>query len=238
MIKTLYNVVLLTLAINFLAIAGGMGWLWKDGRLGKEQIARIKEVLYPAPTPVEPEDTGDPTTHPSIRLEDLLAKASGRTAAEQVEFLQQSFDAQSAQLDRRHRELLDLQRQIDLAKSQLTADRAKLAAGQQKLQDEQQLQQKLATDKGFQDSLNLYQTMPSKQVKGVFMSLDDEIVVRYLQAMPPRTASKIIKEFKTPDETIRIQRVLERMRQSSPPAESAKQQPAPDPEGRQAAAGP
>jgi hypothetical protein len=32
--------------------------------------------------------------------------------------------------------------------------------------------------------------------------------------MQPRQASRIIKEFKTPDETARIQRVLEKMRNS------------------------
>ena len=93
---------------------------------------------------------------------------------------------------------------------------SKLAKGEQALETEQQLQQKLATDKGFQDSLSLYQTLPGKQVKTIFMGLDDETVVRYLQAMPPRTSAKIVKEFKSPDETDRIQRVLERMRQSQP----------------------
>lgn len=245
MVKSLYHVLLLTLAINFLAVAGGVGWLWNDGRLGKEQVAQIKQILYPPPAPpsVDADAPADPTTQPAgMKLEDLLAKAAGRTAAEQVEFLQQSFDAQAAQLDRRQRELLDLQRQIDLAKGQLATDRAKLAAGQQKLLADQQLQEKLANDKGFQDSLNLYQTMPSRQVKGVFMTLEDEVVVRYLQAMPPRTASKIVKEFKTPDEVARIRRVLERMRQSPPPAESASQEQRTSPAspsdqgGRQAAA--
>jgi hypothetical protein len=228
MIKNLYHVLLLTLAINFLALAGGVGWLYKDGRLGQEQVAQIKQILYPPAVPPPADAEPDPTTRPAIDLEALLAKASGRTAAEQVEFLQQSFDAQTAQLDRRYRELLDLQRQIELAKQHLAADRANLAAGEQKLRDEQQLQEKLASDKGFQDSLSLYQTMPAKQVKQVFMSLDDETVVRYLQAMAPRTASKIVKEFRTPEETARVQRVLERMRQQTQqqqatqaPAESA-----------------
>jgi hypothetical protein len=44
------------------------------------------------------------------------------------------------------------------------------------------------------------------------MTLDDATVMNYLQAMEPREAAKVIKEFKSPEETARIQNVLERMR--------------------------
>lgn len=242
MIGKLYNVVLLTLAINFLCVAGGVAWLWSSGRLGKAQVEKIVEVLFPPPAPgvaVEETQPEDPTTRPAPRLEELLAKASGRTAAEQVQFIQQAFDAQSAQLDRRFRELADLQRQVDLAKQQLAGDRAKFTADQQKLLDEQRAQERLASDKGFQDSLALYQSMPARQVKTLFMGLDDETVVRYLQAMPPRSASKIVKEFKTPEETARVQTILERMRQSQPapanaePSQAQQKQPQPGRAGQE-----
>lgn len=218
MIKKFGLAIILMLAINFLALAGGAGWLWKGGHLGKDQVAKIKEILFPPPAKPEEvkldESTPDPSTQPSIKLEEMLAKASGRSAIEQVEFIQQAFDAQRSELDRRYRELQDLQRQVDIAKGQLSIDRTSHEAKEKSLAEQTQSQQKLAGDKGFQDSLALYQSMPGKQVKTVFMGLDDETMVRYLQAMQPRQASRIIKEFKTLDETARIQRVLERMRQS------------------------
>jgi flagellar motility protein MotE (MotC chaperone) len=218
MIKRLFLAIALLLAINFLAIAGGVGWLWKGGKLGKDQVAQIKEILFPPPPKAEEvkleEESVDATTQPSVKLEELLAKASGRTAVEQVEFLQQAFDAQRNELDRRYRELQDLQRQVDIAKQKLADDRTAHEAKEKQLASQQQVQTKQTDDKGFQDSLALYQSMPSKQVKSVFMGLDDETLVRYLQAMQPRQASRIIKEFKTPDETARIQRVLEKMRNS------------------------
>ncbi len=218
MVKKLAQAVVLMLALNFIALAGGAGWLWKGGHLGKDQVARIKEILFPPPAKPEvvklDETTSGPSTQPSVKLEELLAKASGRSAIEQVEFIQQAFDAQRSELDRRYRELQDMQRQVDIAKAQLSTDRTAHELKDKKLAEQTQSQQKLAGDKGFQDSLSLYQSMPGKQVKTVFMGLDDETMVRYLQAMQPRQASRIIKEFKTPDETARIQRVLERMRQS------------------------
>ena len=86
----------------------------------------------------------------------------------------------------------------------------------QALDAAKQQQAALASDKGFQDSLLLYNTMAAKQVKNIFMGLDDPTVMNYLRAMQPRTAAKIIKEFKTQEETDRIQRIIERMRQSTP----------------------
>jgi len=54
----------------------------------------------------------------------------------------------------------------------------------------------------------------------VFFGLEDDTVMRYLQAMQPRTASKIIKEFKTPEELARIATVLERIRLASAEADA------------------
>jgi hypothetical protein len=216
-VKKLFQVIILTLAMNFLLLAGGVGWLYRSGHLDRERIADVKKLLFPPPPEAAPTTQPDPTTQPALRLDDLLVRASGRSAGEQVEFIQQTFDAQAAQLDRRERELADLQRQVDLAKQQMAHDRAKLAQDQQDLASRQTQESKLATDKGFQDSLQLYNSMPAKQVKQVFMTLGDDVVQRYLEAMEPRTAAKIIREFKAPEEVERIQRVLERMRQANSP---------------------
>ncbi|HEV2294364.1 MAG TPA: hypothetical protein VGR35_10940 [Tepidisphaeraceae bacterium] len=216
--KKLGGVIMLTLAINFLAAAGGIAYLFQTGQLDREKVRAIKALVL-APPPVDPATTQPsphdaPTTRPAANLDELLAKASGRTAGEQVEFIQRSFDAQMALLDRRQRELTDLQRQVDLAKQQMERDRIALEKSRTELAAQQQLATKLATDKGFQDSLQLYNTMSAKQVKRVFMALDDETMRQYLQAMQPRKAAAIIKEFKTLDEVSRIQNVMEAMRTS------------------------
>ncbi len=216
--KKLSGIIVLTLAINFLAAAAGIAYLFQAGKLNREKVVAIKELVF-TPPPVDPATTQPsaqeaPTTKPVNSLEQLLAEASGRTAGEQVEFIQRSFDAQMAMLDRRQRELTDLQRQVDLAKQQMERDRVVLEKGRTELSTQQQLATKLETDKGFQDSLQLYNTMSGKQVKTIFMTLDDETMRQYLQAMQPRNAARIIKEFKTPDEVARIQKVMEAMRTS------------------------
>jgi len=45
------------------------------------------------------------------------------------------------------------------------------------------------------------------------MGLEDATVIQYLQAMEGRSAARITKEFKSPEETQRLAKLLEKMRQ-------------------------
>jgi hypothetical protein len=216
--KKLVHVLVVTLAMNFLALAGFVGWLHQTKRIDRDRIAAIRQILFPDAAPAtqpSTEPSADPTTQPILRLEELLARTTGRPATEQVQFIQHSFDTQMTQLERRERELSDLQRQVEAARQQLTRDRSAITQQQAQLTAREEEAVRLAGDKGFQDSLLLYSTMSGKQVRSIFMGLDDQTVVRYLQAMQPRTATRIIKEFKTPQEVARIQTILEMMRTSS-----------------------
>ncbi len=213
--KKILNLLVILLAIHFLAVVAGALWLVQTGHVDSDRFAQVKQIVFPPPPPptTAPLATpDDPTTRPTARLDELLAKQTGRTAAEQVDFIQHTFDAQLARIDRRERELVALQRQIDLAKAQVTRDRATLDTEQRQLAAREAQAVKLQSDQGFQDSLDLYKAMPAKQVKTIFMGLDDSTIISYLQAMEPRTASKILKEFKTADEISRIELIMEKMR--------------------------
>src|SRR5436190_13689765 len=213
--KKLLSVLSLTLAINFLIVAGFVAYLYRDGRLDRARITAIKEILFPPPPPEAPatQPVTDQLAQPTMKLEELLAKTAGRPAAEQLEYIRKSFDSQMAQLDRAHRELLDLNQQVEQARGKLNEERKALDDKEKKLADRDQQSQRLASDQGFPDSLNLYPTLPAKQVKTIFMGLEDATVIQYLQAMESRTAAKITKEFKTPEETQRLAKLLEKMRQ-------------------------
>jgi len=211
--KKLWNVLVLTLAVNFLALAGVVGWLRQEGRLDREKIEAIKAVLFPPttqPTVQLAENTA--TTRPVIRLEEMLAKYAGKPPAEQLEYIRQSFDSQMVQLERAQRGLLDLQRQVELAQQKLDGEKAGLEEQRKKLAAQEQESQRLAADKGFQDTLALYQSLPAKQAKAVFMGMDDQTAVKYLQAMEPRAVAKITKEFKSAEETERLKKLMEKMR--------------------------
>lgn len=227
--KKIFDVLVLTLAVNFLLLIAGVGWLYQSGHLDRPKLHSIKEVVFPATQPAaattQPaEPVGPPP--PSKQLEDLLAKSVGhRTAADQLEFIRQKYDQSMAELDGRERAVQDLERQVAAGNRKLVEDRKALEAERQKLADREQQSDKLAGDKGFQETLALYNSMPARQVKTIFMSMpDDQQLADYLEAMEPRTASKVIKEFKSGPELQRMNRVLEKMRK---PQQSAAASPAP-----------
>jgi hypothetical protein len=203
---------------------GGIAWLYKTQKLDRAKVQQIKDLVFaPATQPVEATpQTRDPATQPTLRLEQMMAKVSGRSASEQIQFMQTSFDTQMTLLDRRFQDLSDQRKTLEQARSQLDKDREKLRTEQKQLTATEQAQAKLLTDQGFQDTLNLYSTMPAKQVKTIFMSLSDDTMIQYLRAMEPRAATKIIKEFKSPEENERVGKVMEKMRQAqastAPPA--------------------
>ena len=213
--KKLLNVLAITLAFNFIALAGGVVYLFQTGALSRDKIAAIKVLLGPATTQAttqEIKDQPDASTQPTIKLEELLAKVSGRPAGEQVEFMQRTFDSQMAQLDRRQQELAALQVTIANAEKTMKVDRDKFAADLKKFEVREKAASRDAQDKGFADSLALYDSMPPKQVKDVFAGLDDATATRYLRAMEPSRAAKIFKEFKTPVENDRVQRIIDLIR--------------------------
>jgi hypothetical protein len=216
--KKLLSVFAWTLALNFLAVIAGVAWLYSAHKLDRDKVQQIKDLVFaPATQPAATQPTAearDATTQPTLRLEEMMAKVSGRSASEQVEFMQSTFNAHMALLDRRFQDLQNQRRTLDQAKSQIDKEREKLTAEQKALAAAREEQAKLLADKGFEDTLNLYNTMPAKQVKSVFMTMTDETMIQYLRVMEPRTATKIMKEFKTPAETERIGKVMEKMRQA------------------------
>jgi len=217
--KKIIQVLSMVLAINFLAVLGGVGWLVQSGHLDKARAQAVKEVLFPTTATSEPTTepaVASPATQPFVNLDDLLASHAGKSAGEQVEIIQQSFDTQSAQLDRRKRELDALAEQVAREQKRLSDAGASLDQARKQLDEREKQDENRASDKGFQDSLKLYNSMPSAQVKKIFMSLPVDTVVNYLQAMPARSATKIIKEFKTDKETELIHQVMEKMRQGGP----------------------
>jgi flagellar motility protein MotE (MotC chaperone) len=158
-------------------------------------------------------------------LDDLMAQQSGRSATEKVEFIQRTFDTRMLELDRRQTELADLQSQVDLANQKLSVDRKALEKEKQAVAAKEKEAQTLQTDQGFQDSLAVYNSIPPKQVKDIFLNLDQQTVRQYLEAMDARQAGKIVKEFKTPVERAFIQKVLESMREAQASSTDGKQQP-------------
>ena len=213
--KKLLTVIAFTLALNFLALVGVVAYMYSNGTLNREKIALVKAVFAPASAPTTAtttQATADPTTQPLFKLEELLAKVSGRSAGEQVEFMQRTFDVKMAELDHRVQEMQALQAQIDNSRAALVKDQTKLKADQLAVATREKSLTKQLDDKGFNDTMAMIEALPSKQIKDLFSGMDDATAVRYLRAMEPDKAAKILKEFKTPAESLRVRKLMDIIR--------------------------
>lgn len=220
LLKKLALALMIVLAINFVAVVGTGAYLFGTGVLSKEKLGEITKVMYPEPTSqpaTQPATSGDATTQPIMRIDEFLGATAGKTAAEQLAFMQSAFDRQMALLDRQRQELFDLRRQVELARSQFLKEKAALDDREKRVAARETTMNSQVVDKGFTETLKLYNAMPTKQVKDIFAQLEDETVVRYLQAMDARRASRVLGEFKTPEELKRAQALLEMMRKKDAP---------------------
>jgi flagellar motility protein MotE (MotC chaperone) len=224
-VKKIFGVLMLTLAMNFIMLSGGVGYLYQTKRLDKDKVHQIKEILFPPPAPAAPGATAttQPTTLPTLKLEELLAASAGRPAAEQVAMLQRTFDSRMAQLDARERQVRSQNDLVENAKAQLKLEREQFEKDRAALEARQDEAAQLASDKGFQEALKLYGTMKPKQLKDVFATMPDDDVVRYLRKLESRQVSKVLAEFKTPAELQRVKALIEQVRSAEPGA-PAKQQ--------------
>ncbi|MFN4242035.1 MAG: hypothetical protein ACK4PI_02235 [Tepidisphaerales bacterium] len=214
--RKLLQVILVLAAVHFLAIMAGAGYLLATGKLNRETASAIRDVLFPPPPApaAEPPPTTQPAPPPTplLRLEELLARQAGRPATEQVETIRGAFDEQMSLLERRFRELQDLQRQVELARGALAVERAALEERERSLAERETRRAEQEQDQGFQTELQLLTAMPAAQAKRVLMAMDEETAARYVQAMPARAATKILREFKTGEENAHLQAVLARIR--------------------------
>src|SRR3954471_24594681 len=150
--KKLFNVIIVLLALNFLALAGGAGWLvknslLKDGQIDRGKVAEIKKILFPPPpeiTAATQPSGGDPSTQPFGKLDALLAEKAGMPVGQQVEYLQQMYDAKMAEMDRRQRELLALKDQVERAQHELDFGRGQLQKAEKAVVDREQEAARLA----------------------------------------------------------------------------------------------
>src|SRR5947209_17717994 len=97
--------------------------------------------------------------------------------------MQRSFDAQAALLERREREIGRNAAEAREALKQAAEERQRLVTWQKKLDDREKALKTEVLDKGFEDSLAVYNAMQPKQVKGVFGPIGDAAALRDLRGM-------------------------------------------------------
>jgi flagellar motility protein MotE (MotC chaperone) len=231
--KKLASLLLLLCILNLLAVAGLVGYLVATERLDKQKASAIVDLLRHKGTPDKfretlydileptPSTSTAPASQPALAADTPSSDTTPGSAQDRINASHQALDQETLRLENQAQELRHRQELL----VQLQAD---VTAKLKKIDDEKQAFEKRvaqvntqAADDSFQKSLALYNELKSKQVKDLFMPMPPDEIAKFLTAMDPDRAAKIIGEFKTPDEARAIAIVLDRIRTAGTTSASA-----------------
>lgn len=219
--RTLKFALITLLLLHLLAAGAGVGWLILSGRVSTERIAEIKETFQ---RPVaeekarqeEQKEKAKQLQAEAERAERLSQLGEASTTADRLAEANQRNEILLRQLERTRSEIQALQQNLHLARQRLERQNEQVHAANERLEQRLAEIEQRFNDEGFKKAVTLYESLPAEQVKAMFTSLMEdgrtEQVVAYLEAMQPRIAAKVLKEFERGADVQRAVNLTERLR--------------------------
>lgn len=229
--RNLWTIASVLAMANLFAIASVVGWLGASGRLDRERIDELKQVLGEtaqerearlAQQQEQEEARQQEVERLEARVETLMT--SPMTAEELVRLQQEAAMAADQRMTRAMRELEDLRNL--LARERAEADRLGEAIELQRAAFEARIAERdnLLGQEQFRTAVDTLQGLRPPAAMNVLMAMWDgqapppegdldgqAIVVEYLRAMEGRQRNKILAEFEEQDPTLAAV-LLERLR--------------------------
>jgi len=202
MMKRVYTILALLAMVNLFAIAGFVGFLFATGRLNKDRVGQVAQVLrgeYPASQPVA---ASQPTTQEAPPQRSGQEIAAGQARRETLQLQNERLEQESAQRKSlgESLEVRVLRRLEEIQKRNETFEKQKKALQQQSEQE------------GFTQALELYSGMDPKLAKDLLKSKEkDADVVHLLTKMDSNRRTKIVNACKTAEEKLWIRRILDQI---------------------------
>ncbi|MBI1369513.1 MAG: hypothetical protein GC162_12775 [Planctomycetes bacterium] len=222
MMKTAFHVLAIMAILHILGALGFVGYMVATDRVNRERLEAVravfeKTIAQAAADAKEQAKVDEAAAEQAQRIAALEGKNAGpETVSQKLEGEQERNEITLRQLERTRQEVESLQRSLQLAQQRVEGQYNEL------LKEKQTLQKRLAqieqqrNDEGFKKTVELYETLPPKQVKEMFVKLmsegGGEHVVAFLEAMQPRKAAGVLKEFKTPEEVAKAVQLTEQLR--------------------------
>ncbi|MCP3903363.1 MAG: hypothetical protein GY715_06980 [Planctomycetes bacterium] len=217
--KRFWTIVSFIAVVNLLSLIMFVGWLLQSGRLDRDRLLEVRELL--AMTPAEAEALADE--------ESALLEVQQTAAAEEERQRNPPLPSSAAiartslqieQNDHALRRLRDETAQhlaeLEFRAKQLDERETALEARRRAWETSTADEVRRKTDEQFRKAVRLLEALPGKQAKRMLLelvaqgSLDQ--AVTYINAMNPRAATKALKELKTDDENRLATQLLERVR--------------------------
>ncbi len=216
--KTLWTALSFLAVVNLLALAMFTGWLYQSGRLNEARLEQVRE-LFRLPVD-EAARLAEEKSAEDDELRQQEAEEHRRQnplppSSQQISYMARIQD-QTHEFERR------AQAEIEALRNQLLAAQETLAAERAAFSEEKSAWESAVTENAdaaenaqFRRVVTLLEQLRPKQAKELVMQWatggDQLQAVKYLNAMNPRLAAKVLAEFKN-DETQVARELLERLR--------------------------
>ncbi len=205
MLRKMYDWLALACIMATLTVVMVMAAVYSKGRLSSDNCAALGRMLRGEPIAEAVKAPLSAATQP----------AQGRDVTEQAIKNQEQAQMDNLVLQRRLEELNHQRLQLESLEREVAQERAALR--------EERLAWARAIDavqqdkhgEAFAKQLKLFETLAPRQVKDILVDMGEDRAASYLSAMKRDTAADVIARFKDPQEKQFLQRVLNKMRQSS-----------------------
>lgn len=208
-----------TLAIaNLLALIGLVGWLHSTDRLDADRVQRLREMLSVTISSERAEAEQKLMLAQAAEEQAKSVAQVGKnptTAEDKLEAAAVREEVETQRARRVQRETSDLINTLMREREELERQREEF---QNQMNEFEAMRTRIAEEEGseqFQKTVQLYQSVKAVEAKNMMRSLigdgHTDQVVSYLNALPPRNASKIVSEFQAEDPDLAAD-LLEKLR--------------------------
>lgn len=218
--KLAWQVIALLCLVHILLAGTFAAWLVGSGRLDRQRVTATVDLFRP--TIKDERNAEEEAAKVARDAEALLADVVNVTdgpasVAQRLSEERQRHEITLRQLERTKQEVQSLRENLDQRQRRMEQQQQELVAEKQSLEQRLKEVEDRYNREGFQKAVGMYESLPPKQVKQMFLSLIDQsqtdAVITYLEAMQPRKAAAVLKEFKTADEAVKAAELTERLRE-------------------------
>ncbi len=220
--KSIIIALVALLVLHLLVAGAGVGWLGVTDRLSKDRFRRTVEIFRWTQSEEkvklqEAQVLADEEAQKQADMNRLAEVADGpTTVSDRLRMDHESRELAMNKVERLQREIKDMSRHLEFAKTQLTRQKKELDAEMtlfSKLKNELASQR---SDKDFERVVKTYESLKPKQAKMMLANLIDQgqmdQAVSYLAAMQLRKSAAILNQFKQEEEIPVAGELLERLR--------------------------
>ncbi len=211
---------LTTLAIaNLLALAGFVGWLGATDRLSPERVREIRAIL--APTVAEAAAAAaeaEAAREAEAAAADEAARRANPplTPGAVLARREVALDASAQEIARVRQEVRERQAELDRQVAAVAEARAALEAEREAWEAARAAEMARADDAQFDKLVSLFAALKARDARDLVLEMEArgerEEIVRILDALPVRSAAKIVAELKTPEQRTLASALLARLR--------------------------